>query len=74
MFFKEWLQLLSERLLAKMVNLEEFVKKKMWWYFGWAISNPKRWCYESSALNMPANLENSAMATGLEKVHFHSNP
>ena len=24
--------------------------------------------------NMPANLENSAMATGLEKVSFHSNP
>ena len=23
---------------------------------------------------MPANLENSAMATGLEKVGFHSNP
>ena len=29
---------------------------------------------ESAALNMPANLENSAMATGLEKVSFHSNP
>ena len=24
--------------------------------------------------NMPANLENSASATGLEKVSFHSNP
>ena len=24
-------------------------------------------------VNMPANLENSAMATGLEKVSFHSN-
>ena len=23
---------------------------------------------------MPANLENSAMATGLENVDFHSNP
>ena len=23
---------------------------------------------------MPANLENSAVATGLEKVSFHSNP
>ena len=23
---------------------------------------------------MPANLENSAVATGLEKVHFHSDP
>ena len=25
-------------------------------------------------LNMPANLENSAVATGLEKVSFHSHP
>ena len=25
-------------------------------------------------LNMSANLENSAMTTGLEKVRFHSNP
>ena len=29
---------------------------------------------ESATLNMPANLENSAVATGLEKVSFHSNP
>ena len=28
----------------------------------------KRWCCESAALNMPANLENLAVATGLEKV------
>ena len=27
-----------------------------------------------SVLNMPADLENSAVATGLEKVSFHSNP
>ena len=26
------------------------------------------------AINMPANLENSAVATGLENVSFHSNP
>ena len=25
-------------------------------------------------LNMPTNLEDSSMATGLEKVNFHSNP
>ena len=31
-------------------------------------------CSESAALNMPANLENSAGATGLEKVSFHSSP
>ena len=29
---------------------------------------------KSAAINMPANLENSAVATGLEKVSFHSNP
>ena len=29
---------------------------------------------ESAALNMSANCENSAVATGLEKVSFHSNP
>ena len=29
---------------------------------------------ESAALNMSANLENSAVATGLEKVSFHSSP
>ena len=27
---------------------------------------------QSAAVNMPANLENSAVATGLEKVSFHS--
>ena len=32
------------------------------------------WLTLSSAFNMPANLENSAVATGLEKVSFHSNP
>ena len=30
--------------------------------FQWAISNPERWYSESAALNMPANLENSAVA------------
>ena len=29
---------------------------------------------KSAALNMPANLENSAVATGLENVIFHSSP
>ena len=40
----------------------------------WAISNPKSWCCESATLNMPANLENSAVTSGLEKVSFHLNP
>ena len=42
--------------------------------FQLTISNPKRRCCESATLNMPANLENTAVATGLEKVSFHSNP
>ena len=29
---------------------------------------------DAAALNMPENLENSAVATGLEKVSFHHNP
>ena len=28
----------------------------------------------NNALDMPENLENSAVATGLEKVSFHSSP
>ena len=39
-----------------------------------ASGGAERWCCESAALNMPANLENSAVATGLGKVSFHSNP
>ena len=34
----------------------------------------KRWFCESATLNMSANLENSAVATELEKVSFHFNP
>ena len=29
---------------------------------------------DAFALNMPANLENSSVATGLENVSFHSSP
>ena len=34
---------------------------------------PNRYC-ESTVFNMPANLENSEVATGLEKVSFHASP
>ena len=34
----------------------------------------KKRCCESATLNTPANLENSVVDTGLEKVSFHSNP
>ena len=39
-----------------------------------AISYPKRRCCWSAALSMPENLENSAVATGLEKSVFISIP
>ena len=29
---------------------------------------------KSASLNMPANFENPAVVTGLEKVNFHSSP
>ena len=45
-----------------------------WWNSSWSISNPKRWCCESASLYMPTNMGNSAVATRLEKVCFHSNP
>ena len=38
------------------------------------FSSPKRWHCESAAFNMPADLENSAVPTGLKNVTFHSNP
>ena len=37
------------------------------------FQNLKDDAVKSVALNMPANLENSAVAKGLEKVNFHSN-
>ena len=40
--------------------------------WGSSSSNPEKWCCECAALNRPASLENSAVATGLEKVSFHS--
>ena len=41
-------------------------------YFIYTSIHPE--CCESAALHMSANLENSAVATGLEKVSFHSSP
>ena len=41
----------------------------------WAISNPKRWWGKSVALNMPANMENSAVRghrTGKGQFSFQS--
>ena len=55
--FKSWFHLLIQELQWQLQTQSS-----------WAISIPERWCCESAALNMSANLENSAMATGLEKV------
>ena len=41
-----------------------------WWNPSWAISNPERWCCESAAHNMPANLENSAVAMDRKRSVF----
>ena len=49
-----------------------FVVAAFFWTFYFVLEY--RWCYENAALNMPENLENSAVATGLENVRFHSNP
>ena len=52
-----------------------FKQSKWRWYSSsQAILYPKRWYYNLAALNMSANLENSAVATRLEKVSFHFNP
>ena len=46
----------------------------MWWNSNRAISNPERWFYESAALSMPANLENSAVGTVFIPIPKKSNP
>ena len=43
-------------------------------FFGIGMKTDLFQSCESAALNMPANLENSAVVTGLEKASFHSNP
>ena len=42
--------------------------------FQWSYIKSYNMSCESAALNMPANLENSAVATGLGKVSFHFSP
>ena len=77
---KKWIYWDSERNTLHRQSVghwrEQMLQNVAWLlvFIGWVISYPKRWCCESAALNMPANLENSAVATGLEKVSFHSSP
>ena len=45
----------------------------MWWNSSWAVSNPERWCCESAAFNLPANLELSSgyrTGKGQQKQHW----
>ena len=37
-------------------------------------SDPKGGCHQGVAFIMPADQEDPAVATGLEKVNFHPNP
>src|SRR5574340_728468 len=37
---------------------------------GIPVAKPERWCYESAALNMPANLENSGVAKNWKRSVF----
>ena len=41
---------------------------------GPAVTREQSPAFLRTALNMPANLESSAVATGLEKVSFHFSP
>ena len=47
--------------------MKKYLPKLNFWY-------PTGTVKERTALNMPANLENSVVAIGLEKVNFHFNP
>ena len=37
------------------------------------LKNPKGWCHQGVAFYMSANLEDPAVATGLEKINSHPN-
>ena len=43
------------------------------WNYCRTIQNPKGWRHQGIVFNMPANLEDPAVATGLEKINPHPN-
>ena len=49
--------------MRSQVSLKNYHYEQSYWNSSWAISNPGKWCCESAALGMPANLENSAVST-----------
>ena len=65
---------LMKRKQTMNANVHCFFKKYLLLLCVPMFVNTERWCCESAALNMPANWENSVVATGLEKISFHSNP
>ena len=65
---------LMKRKQTMNANVHCFLKKYLLLLCVPMFVNTERWCCESAALNMPANWENSVVATGLEKISFHSNP
>jgi len=48
--------------------------KWRWWNSSWAISNPKRRCCESAALNMPAILKTQQWPRDWKRSVFIPNP
>ena len=64
------------RVWSQLGLMKHYCEQSYWRWLNssWAISNAKRQSCSSAAFNTSANLENSAVATGLEKVTFHSNP
>ena len=64
----EWWSQVALRQHYYKKKLVEVMKFQLGYFKSWKIM------LKNAALNMSANLENLAVATGLEKVNFHSNP